>query len=159
MDRITTPSAVYDVARATREDVADIVGLLRDDEIGAGREGTDVEPYAAAFDAVDADPRQLLVIVRGGDGRAAATMQLTFVPGLTRGGATRLIVEGVRVHSSTRGSGLGAAMMAWAHEQGRSRGATIVQLTSDKRRGDAHRFYERLGYVATHEGFKLELGG
>lgn len=83
---------------------------------------TDVGPYAAAFDAVDADPQQLLVIVRDGDGRPAGTMQLTFVPGLTRG-------------------------------------ATLVQLTSDKRRGDAHRFYERLGYVASHEGFKLELGG
>lgn len=120
---------------------------------------TDLAPYAAAFDAVVADPQQLLVNVRDGDGRPADTMQLTFVPGLTRGGATRLLVEGVRVHSRTRGSGLGAAMMTWAHDQGRSRGATIVQLTSDKRRGDAHRFYERLGYVASHEGFKLELGG
>lgn len=68
-----------------------------------------------------------------------------------------MIIEGVRVHSRTRGSGLGAALMEWAHEQARDRGVSIVQLTSDKRRGDAHRFYERLGYVASHEGFKLEL--
>lgn len=95
--------------------------------------------------------------VRDEGGAAAGTLQLTFIPGLSRGGAKRLVVEGVRVHSGTRGSGLGAALMEWAQEQGRSRGATLVQLTSDKRRTDAHRFYERLGYEATHEGFKLDL--
>ncbi|KRE36064.1 GNAT family acetyltransferase [Janibacter sp. Soil728] len=158
MDTITTDAdGDFTVARATREDVPDIVDLLRDDEIGAGREGVDLAPYLAAFDEVDVDPQQLLAIVRGEGGAAAGTLQLTFVPGLSRGGAKRLIVEGVRVQSSTRGSGLGAALMEWAQEQGRSRGATLVQLTSDKRRADAHRFYERLGYVATHEGFKLDL--
>ncbi|GAA8847050.1 hypothetical protein DUHN55_22050 [Helicobacter pylori] len=85
------------------------------------------------------------------------TLQLTFVPGLSRGGTMRMMVEGVRVHSSTRGSGLGGALMEWAHDQARARGVTLVQLTSDKRRPEAHRFYERLGYVATHEGFKLEV--
>lgn len=158
MDTITTAEgADYTVARATREDVADIVALLRDDEIGAGREGVDLAPYLAAFDEVDVDPQQLLAIVRDEGGAAAGTLQLTFIPGLSRGGAKRLVVEGVRVHSSTRGNGLGAALMEWAQEQGRSRGATLVQLTSDKRRTDAHRFYERLGYEATHEGFKLDL--
>lgn len=157
MDTITTAGREYTVARAAREDVQDIVDLLRDDEIGAGREGVDLAPYLAAFDEVDTDPQQLLAIVRDEGGAAAGTLQLTFVPGLSRGGAKRLIIEGVRVHSSTRGSGLGAALMEWAHEQGRARGVTLVQLTSDKRRGDAHRFYERLGYEATHEGFKIEL--
>lgn len=79
------------------------------------------------------------------------------MPGLTRGGTLRMLVEGVRVGSAARGSGLGAALMEWAHEQARARGASLVQLTSDKRRPEAHRFYERLGYVASHEGFKLEL--
>lgn len=154
-----TALGTHTVSRATRDDVADIVALLRDDEIGAGREGVDLTPYLAAFDAVDADPQRYLAIVRDAGGGPAGTLQLTFVPGLTRGGATRMIIEGVRVHSSTRGSGLGAALMEWAHEQGRDRGVAIVQLTSDKRREDAHRFYERLGYAASHEGFKLELGG
>lgn len=157
MDELSTTRGRYTVARAAEADVADIAALLRDDEIGAGREGTDLGPYLAAFALVDADPQQLLAIVRDEAGAAVGTLQLTFVPGLTRGGATRLIVEGVRVHSGTRGSGLGAALMGWAHAQGRARGVSLVQLTSDKRRGDAHRFYERLGYTATHEGFKLEL--
>lgn len=157
MQRLTTRSGEYTVARATREDVADIVTLLRDDEIGAGREGADLTTYLAAFDEVDGDTHQHLAIVRDEGGAPAGTLQLTYIPGLTRGGATRMIVEGVRVHSRTRGSGLGAALMEWAHEQARDRGVSIVQLTSDKRRGDAHRFYERLGYVRSHEGFKLEL--
>lgn len=157
MHQLTTTRGNYTVARATRTDVADIVDLLRDDEIGSGREGTDLTPYLAAFDEVDADHHQLLAIVRDEGGAAAGTLQLTINPGLSRGGTKRLIIEGVRVHSSTRGSGLGAALMEWAHEQGRARGATIAQLTSDKRRGDAHRFYEHLGYASTHEGFKIGL--
>lgn len=157
MEHLITHGGTYTVARATREDVPDIVALLRDDEIGAGREGADLEPYLAAFAEIDADPQQLLAIVRDEGGVAAATMQLTFVPGLSRGGAKRMIVEGVRVHSSTRGSGLDVAVMDWAHAQGRSHGALLSQLTSDKRREDAHRFYQRLGYTSTHEGFKIGL--
>lgn len=157
MDHITTKGGTVTVSRAGREDVADIVALLRDDEIGVGREGADLSIYEAAFARVDADDNQLLAIARAEDGRAAGTMQLSFVPGLTRGGATRLLVEGVRVHSSTRGSGLGSALFAWAHDQGRARGAVLAQLTSDKRREDAHRFYERLGYERTHDGFKMGL--
>lgn len=154
---ITAGSRTYTLTRATREDVTDIVALLQDDEIGAGRELGDLEPYLQAFQEVDADPQQLLVIVRDEGGVAAATLQLTFVPGLSRGGSKRMIIEGVRVHSCTRGSGLGVRLIEWAHDAGRAQGAVLSQLTSDKRREDAHRFYERLGYSATHEGFKLSL--
>lgn len=157
MDQIRTKGVAVTVSRANRGDIADIVALLRDDEIGAGREGTDLAPYEAAFELVDADPNQFLAIARAEDGQAMGTMQLSFVPGLSRGGATRLLVEGVRVHPSARGTGLGRALMEWAHEQGRARGATLAQLTSDKRRADAHRFYERLGYERTHDGFKIGL--
>lgn len=157
MEHLITHRGTYTVARASREDVPDIVALLRDDQIGAGREGVDLEPYLAAFAEVDADPQQLLAIVRDEGGAAAGTLQLTIVPGLSRGGAKRLIIEGVRVHSSTRGTGLGAAVMDWAHDRGRARGAVLAQLTSDKRRGEAHRFYERLGYTSTHEGIKIGL--
>lgn len=157
MDQIQTKGGTVTVSRARREDVPDVVALLRDDEIGVGREGADIDAYESAFARVDADANQLLVIARTDDGRAVGTMQLSFVPGLTRGGATRLLIEGVRVHSSTRGTGLGTELFAWAHRQGRARGATLAQLTSDKRRAEAHRFYERLGYSSTHEGFKVEL--
>lgn len=154
---VTAGSRTYTITRATREDVADIVALLQDDEIGAGRELPDLEPYLVAFAEVDTDPQHLLVIVRDEGGVAAATLQLTFVPGLSRGGSKRMIIEGVRVHSRTRGSGLGVRLIEWAHDAGRAQGAVLSQLTSDKRREDAHRFYERLGYSATHEGFKLSL--
>ncbi len=157
METITTDGGDFALARATPEDVGEIVALLRDDDIGAGREGTDLEPYRAAFEEIDADPRQLLVVVRDEELRACATLQLTFVPGLSRSAATRMLVEGVRVDPATRGTGLGRRVMEWAHEEGRRRGAVLVQLTSDKRRVAAHRFYEALGYVATHEGFKLEI--
>lgn len=157
LQEITTGPSTYAVARATRADVPDVVALLHDDEIGAGRELVDLAPYLAAFEEVAADPQQLLVIVRDEGGLPAATMQLTFIPGLSRGGAKRMIIEGVRVHSRARGSGLGARLVEWAHDEGRARGAALAQLTSDKRREDAHRFYVRLGYAATHEGLKLDL--
>jgi GNAT superfamily N-acetyltransferase len=84
-------------------------------------------------------------------------MQLTLIPGLSRGGAKRLHIEAVRVAASARGGGLGSALFDWAHAYGRSRGATLAQLTSDKSRSGAHRFYEKLGYRASHEGFKYQL--
>jgi ribosomal protein S18 acetylase RimI-like enzyme len=90
-------------------------------------------------------------------GEIVGTMQLSFLPGLARRGALRAQIEAVRVAESTRGSGLGAAMMRWAIEESRRRGCALVQLTSDKSRADAHRFYERLGFVASHEGMKLKL--
>lgn len=96
-------------------------------------------------------------MVRDEAGTTVGTMQLSLIPGLSRGGATRLQIEAVRVAAATRGSGLGRAMIAWAHGYGRRHGADLAQLTSDKTRRDAHRFYEGLGYVASHEGFKLEL--
>lgn len=157
MDQIMTKGGIVTVSRARPEDVPDIVALLRDDEIGMGREGADLSTYESAFASVDADENQLLAIARTEDGRAVGTLQLSFVPGLSRGGATRLLIEGVRVHSSTRGTGLGTELFAWAHRQGRARGATLAQLTTDRRRTEAHRFYERLGYARTHEGFKVDL--
>ena len=86
-----------------------------------------------------------------------ATMQLSFIPGLARRGALRAQIEAVRVHEAYRGRGLGAAMMGWAIEEARRRGCGLVQLTTDKSRPDAHRFYQQLGFVASHEGMKLRL--
>lgn len=144
------------IEQALAADVPAIVELLRDDVLGATREGADLAAYDSAFAVIDADPAHLLVVARDGD-RVVGTMQLTLIPGLSRGGALRLQVEGVRVASSHRGSGLGAQLVEWAHGWGRSRGAAVAQLTTDKSRVDAHRFYERLGYVASHEGMKRPL--
>lgn len=147
----------YRLQRARRSDVPAVVALLSEDPIGAGRENGDIVGYEAAFDALSQDPQQFLAVVRDEDGAVVGTMQLTIIPGLSRSGATRLQVEGLRVAASVRGTGLGTEMMAWAHDHGRARGASLAQLTTDAERADAHRFYQRLGYSSTHVGLKLPL--
>ncbi len=142
--------------RAVAADLPAIVALLADDPLGATREGADLAPYEAAFAAVDADPAHLLVVADDA-GAVVGTLQLSLLPGLSRGGAVRAQVEGVRVAGAARGRGLGEAMLRWCADEARRRGAALVQLTTDVRRPDAHRFYERLGYVASHVGMKLAL--
>ncbi|RSN33263.1 GNAT family N-acetyltransferase [Amycolatopsis sp. WAC 01416] len=145
------------IRQARREDVAAIVGMLADDQIGSTRDSADdLTPYLKAFEEIDADPAQLL-IVADDDGEAVGTLQLSIIPGLARKGALRGQIEAVRVRASHRGSGLGGDLMRWAVDESRRRGCTLVQLTSDVKREDAHRFYERLGFEATHTGFKLKL--
>ncbi|WP_424536586.1 GNAT family N-acetyltransferase [Sphaerisporangium viridialbum] len=142
---------------ARREDVPLIVAMLADDPIAAAREGDPSdEAYLAAFQAIAADPRQELVVAEA-DGEVVGTMQLTFVPGLSRRGGERALIEAVRVGASMRGQGLGRAMMRWAIDRARERGCRMVQLSSDKARADAHRFYTSLGFVDSHVGFKLGL--
>src|SRR5215212_8210691 len=145
--------------RATRADLARIVAMLADDAIGATRDEFR-EPlpqsYVDAFAEIDADAGQLLVVAES-EGRIVGTMQLTFIPYLTHRGSRRAQIEAVRVDSGQRGGGVGRTMLTWAIEQARRRGCRMVQLTTDKRRTDAHRFYESLGFVASHEGMKLEL--
>ena len=116
----------------------------------------DFRPYETAFAAIDIDPAQVLVIATDGID-VVATMQLSFIPGLARRGALRAQVEAVRVAASHRSRGLGAAMFQWAIDEARRRGCVLVQLTTDKTRADAHRFYERLGFTASHEDFILQL--
>ncbi len=147
----------FRLQRARRTDVPAVVALLADDPISGAREVDDVVRYEAAYDAVARDPGEFLAVVRDHAGTVVATMQLSIIPGLSRAGATRLEVEGVRVARGLRGLGLGAAMLEWAHDHGRARGATLAQLTTDSARADAHRFYERLGYTASHKGFKRPL--
>ena len=147
----------FRVQRAARGDVPALVALLADDPIGATRESADPVDYEAAYDAVARDPAQFLAVVRDDEDAVVATMQLSIVPGLSRSGTTRLQVEGVRVGAPARGLGLGSAMLEWAHDHGRARGATLAQLTSDTERAGAHGFYERMGYRATHLGFKRQL--
>ncbi|MFE9629117.1 GNAT family N-acetyltransferase [Streptomyces sp. NPDC006527] len=146
-----------EIRAAVAEDVPAIVEMLADDPLGAQRESPDdLRPYLTALERLSADPNQRLVVaVR--DGRVVGTLQLTLVPGLSRRGATRSIIEGVRVHADERGSGLGTRFIEWAIDESRRAGCQLVQLTSDNTRTDAHRFYERLGFVASHVGFKLQL--
>jgi GNAT superfamily N-acetyltransferase len=142
--------------RATAADLPAVVALLTDDPLGATREAAGLAPYERAFAAVDADPAHLQVVADDG-GEVVGTLQLSFLPGLSRAGALRAQVEGVRVAAAARGRGLGEAMLRWCADEARRRGAALVQLTTDTRRGDAHRFYERLGYVPSHVGMKLDL--
>ena len=145
------------IRRATVTDIPGIVGMLVEDSIGATRESPDdLTPYQAAFEVIDADPNQALVVAES-NGELVGTLQLTIIPGLSRKGSSRGLVEAVRVAGSARGTGLGTTLMEWSIEESRSRGCNLVQLTSDKTRVDAHRFYERLGFAPTHEGFKLKL--
>ena len=148
---------------ATRADVPAILALLDDDEIARSRSAGAVVSEAAdaagwaAFEAIDADPRNELVVAVDDAGTVAATCQLTFTPSLSRGGGERMTIEAVRVRTGLRGQGLGRRLMEWALDEARERGCALAQLTTDKRRADAHRFYAGLGFTASHEGMKLAL--
>ncbi|MFI6107621.1 GNAT family N-acetyltransferase [Streptomyces sp. NPDC051310] len=146
-----------EIRPAAEDDLPSIVAMLADDALGAQRESPDdLAPYLAAFERLANDPNQHVVVaVRGG--KVVGTLQLTIVPGLSRRGTTRSIIEGVRVHADERGSGLGTQFIEWAVEESRRQGCRLVQLTSDVTRTDAHRFYERLGFEASHVGFKKTL--
>ncbi|PNG23863.1 GNAT family N-acetyltransferase [Streptomyces cahuitamycinicus] len=146
-----------EIRAAIADDVPAIVAMLADDPLGAQRESPDdLAPYLAALERLSADPNQRLVVaVR--QSRVVGTLQLTIIPGLSRRGATRSTIEGVRIHADERGSGLGRQLIEWAVNASRDEGCQLVQLTSDRTRTDAHRFYERLGFTASHRGFKLQL--
>ncbi|HEX6365309.1 MAG TPA: GNAT family N-acetyltransferase [Agromyces sp.] len=146
--------------RADRDHLPALIDLIAADALRANDDSSAPEHrarYEAAFEAIDRDPAHTLVVAQDADGVVVGTMQLTLIPGLARGGALRMQVEAVRVGESARGLGLGSAMMRWAIDEARVSGAALVQLTSDVRRDGAHRFYERLGFEATHVGFKLFL--
>ncbi|MFE9426155.1 GNAT family N-acetyltransferase [Kitasatospora sp. NPDC006697] len=142
---------------ATREDIPAIVALLAEDAKGATRETPeDLTPYHAAFDRLEADPHQHPTVAER-DGEVVGTLQLSVIPGLSRAGTTRTIIEAVRIKAAERGNGLGTQLIRWAVEESGRLGAGLVQLTSDSSRADAHRFYERLGFTGSHVGFKLQL--
>lgn len=145
--------------QARASDIPNLVALLADDALGATREDTSkpLNPrYRNAFDAIDEDSNNELTLVEC-DGELAGMLQLTFIPYLTHTGSWRCLIEGVRIARAFRGRGLGARFVEWAIQRARERDCSIVQLTSDKQRPDALRFYESLGFVASHEGFKLKL--
>lgn len=141
---------------AKLDDLERVVELIADDAVAARRTGSYGEPHLRAFEAIAASPDNELVVAES-DGAVIGVMQLTYIPGISRNGASRLLVEAVRVSSELRGQGIGRLLMEHAHERGRARGCVLAQLTSDKQRPDAHRFYRSLGYEQSHEGFKLAL--
>jgi len=141
---------------ARREEVPQIVALLADDMLGAGRETEDMALYYAAFDAMRGEADNLL-IVGVEDGRVVATYQLTFISGLSLRAARRAQLESVRVSAEMRGRGLGAAMMRDAEERARAAGCALLQLTTNAGRDRARAFYDRLGYAGSHIGYKYPL--
>ena len=144
---------------AAEQDLPRLVAMLANDELGAQREDNS-EPlnpgYGAAFAAIDRDPNNALIVAEI-EHNIVGMLQLTFIPYLTHIGSWRCLIEGVRIHADYRGQGLGTTLLEWAIEAARQRRCQIVQLTSDKQRPDALRFYESLGFKATHEGYKLKL--
>ncbi|MBA4164600.1 MAG: GNAT family N-acetyltransferase [Erythrobacter sp.] len=145
---------------ALEGDLPFIVGLITSDPVAAARDAEapgDAAAQLEAWRAIAADPNHRLLVAEQA-GEPVGSFQLSFIPGVARGGAWRGQIEAVRVAPGRQGQGIGRAMMRWAIEQCRHRGCALVQLTSDRSRADAHRFYERLGFAATHSGFKLKLG-
>lgn len=148
---------MYRMERAERADIEAIAALLADDPFGAEREDAELGRYESAYNAVMRDRSNFLGVVRDDAGRIVATVQLTVIPGLSRGGSTRLQIEGLRVAPAERSQGLGTAMLEWAHDFGRSRGATLAQVTTDEARDRARAFYTGLGYRTAHVGLKRPL--
>ena len=144
--------------RAIETDLPTIIALLADDILGASREetGDNLRQYIDAFRAIEKDPNQFLAVAVL-DGSLVGTLQLSFIPGLSRNAMWRGQIEAVRISGDQRGKGIGEAMFNWAIEQCRNKGCGLVQLTTDKARPDAHRFYERLGFEPSHIGYKLKL--
>ena len=145
---------------AKQSDLADIIRLLADDDLGSTREvvsdPVDIR-YLAAFAAIEEDPNQVLAVAIDETDRIVGCLQLSFLPGLSRTGMWRGQIESVRIAKGHRGSGLGSQFIEWAIARCAERGCGLVQLTSDKMRVDSIRFYEKLGFVASHEGLKRSL--
>ncbi|PFH12327.1 L-amino acid N-acyltransferase YncA [Collimonas sp. PA-H2] len=144
---------------AAKEDLASIVRLLADDTLGASRERYE-EPlpqaYAQAFSAIQ-NQQGNFILLAVEDAEVVGCLQLTLIPGLARLGMTRAQIEGVRISNAHRGKGIGEALFRHAIAYAREQGCGLVQLTTDKSRGDAHRFYQRLGFADSHVGMKLML--
>ncbi len=147
------------IRRAGDTDLPAIIGLLADDALGAARDDASLplDPgYRRAFAAITGDPRQIFAVMDD-DGVIIGCLQITLIPGLSRRGMWRGLIESVRIASARRGQGLGRRLFEWAIEECRAHGCGLVQLTTDKSRPDALRFYRSLGFIDSHEGLKRPL--
>jgi GNAT superfamily N-acetyltransferase len=146
--------------KAEKNDVATIVAMLADDELGKQREDFRTplpEKYLEAFERISADPNQELMVLENEAGEVIGTLQLSFIPYLTYQGGVRAQIEAVRIRKDQRGRGIGKLMFEWAIDRARERKAHLLQLTTDKQRPEALKFYESLGFKASHEGLKLHF--
>jgi len=145
--------------KAKQGDISNLINLLADDDLGATREDVSMplnQSYIDAFLSIEEDPNNELTVVEC-NGELAGMLQLTFIPYLTHRGSWRCLIEGVRIAKSFRGQGLGSQFIGWAITRAKDKNCSIVQLTSDKQRPGALKFYQSLGFQATHEGFKLKI--
>jgi len=148
------------IRRARREDVGHIVAMLADDALGGPRERVEdplPQSYLAAFERVDRDPNIQLVVAEDGEGAVVGCLQLCILPGLSSQGASRGLIEDVRVASHCRSRGIGEQLVQWAVAEARSRGCKLVELLTHETRVDAQRFYKRLGFAASHVGMTLRF--
>lgn len=146
--------------KATTNDVPNIVEMIADDALGSKRENYTMplpKTYYDAFERIDSDNNQELTVVESEAGEVIGVFQMTFIPYLTYQGGIRAQIEGVRVHKDHRGLGIGKIIFEWAIQRAKERNAHLLQLTTDKKRPDAIRFYESLGFKATHEGMKMHF--
>ena len=150
------PANLCTIREAGPADLDAIVALLADDGLGRGRERPGDPAYRDAFHRMQTQPGNTYLVAEI-DGLLVGCLQFTLIHGLSRLGATRAQVEGVRVAASVRGQGVGEALMREAISRAKTAGASLIQLTTDRTRDDAHRFYERLGFTATHWGMKRQL--
>jgi len=145
---------------AKRSDVPEIIELIANDPLGAKRENFQdplPDTYYEAFEIIERDPHQELMVFEGANQKVVGVFQLSFIQYLTYQGGKRAQIEGVRVHEDMRGHGLGEQMFKWVIDRAKEQGAHVLQLTTDKKRPDALRFYEKLGFTASHEGMKLHF--
>lgn len=142
---------------ARRDDVGDVLALLADDYLGQTREQDSIGPYLEAFDRMQTEGGNTLIVGEDSEGAIIATYQITFISGLSLSAARRAQVESVRITSQMRGHGLGARMFADVETRARDAGCRLIQLTMNNSRTDAHRFYEGLGFIPSHIGFKRYL--
>ena len=159
MDRKTKRSILI-IRRANQKDVPAIVELIANDELGRLRENFKTplpDEYINAFDKINSDQNQELMVMLSDSGEVIGTLQLSFIQYLTYQGGIRAQIEAVRVHENYRNKGIGQELIKWAIDRAKKRGAHVVQLTTDKKRDAALKFYEKLGFIASHEGMKLHL--
>lgn len=155
-----TDASFATIRRARRDDVAVIVAMLADDHLGRARERLDdplPESYFAAFDVIERDPNLQLVVAENGEGRVVGCLQLCILPGLSSQGASRGLIEDVRVASDCRSRGIGEQLVRWAMEEARGKGCKLVELLTHRSRVDAQRFYRRLGFEPSHLGMTVRF--
>jgi len=146
--------------QATKKDVPSIVAMIANDKLGMQREDYKTplpEKYYLAFQNIDQDQNQELIVIENEATEIIGTMQLSFIQYLTYQGGIRAQIEAVRIHEDQRGQGIGEKLFLWAIERAKQRGAHLLQLTTDKKRPEAISFYKKLGFVDSHEGMKMHF--